>query len=146
MPQKVQMDLSTTNLNCDMHSFSNKFLWSILPVCRTSQQWNFTKLLPEVGIKLRMLKPLRENLQTRKAPELATLVTAKFQHAVVTKTHSYAYNKPTQCTIFSFYYFTTPLHVSGPFVAHHQEAECIMWQMVLVLGSWFCALYYNMYK
>jgi hypothetical protein len=38
-------------------------------------------------------------------------------------------NNPTRCTIFSYYYFTTPLHVSGPFVAHHQEAECIMWRL-----------------
>jgi hypothetical protein len=44
----------------------------------------------------------------------------------------YLYNKPTRCTLFSLYCITTPLHVSGPFVAHHQEAECIVWQMVLV--------------
>jgi hypothetical protein len=45
----------------------------------------------------------------------------------------YLYNEPTQCTIFSLYYVTTPLQVSGSFVAHHQEDECIMWWMVLVL-------------
>jgi hypothetical protein len=44
----------------------------------------------------------------------------------------YLYNKPTQCTIFSLC-VTTPLHVLGPFVAHHQEAECIIWWMVHVL-------------
>jgi hypothetical protein len=27
---------------------------------------------------------------------------------------------------FSLHFVTTPLHVSGPFVAHHQEAKCIM--------------------
>jgi hypothetical protein len=27
--------------------------------------------------------------------------------------------------LFSLHCFTTPLHVSGPFVAHHQEAESI---------------------
>jgi hypothetical protein len=48
----------------------------------------------------------------------------------------YLYNKPTRFTIFSLYYITTPLHVSGPFVAHHQEAECIVWQMVLVLHTY----------
>jgi hypothetical protein len=35
--------------------------------------------------------------------------------------------------ISSLYCVTTPLHVSGPFVAPHQEAECIVWQMLLVL-------------
>jgi hypothetical protein len=44
----------------------------------------------------------------------------------------YLYNKPTRCTVFSLYCVTTPLHVSGPFVTHHQEAECIMWRIVLV--------------
>jgi hypothetical protein len=29
--------------------------------------------------------------------------------------------------ITSLYCVTTPLHVSGPFVAHQQEAECITW-------------------
>jgi hypothetical protein len=43
----------------------------------------------------------------------------------------YFCNKPTRCTIFSVYYVTTPLHVSGLFVAHHQEAERIMWQWYL---------------
>jgi hypothetical protein len=32
-----------------------------------------------------------------------------------------------------FFHFTTPLHALGPFVALHQEAECIIWRMVLVL-------------
>jgi hypothetical protein len=45
----------------------------------------------------------------------------------------YLYNKPRWCTMFSSYYVTTPIHVSVPFVAHHQEGECIMWRMVLVL-------------
>jgi hypothetical protein len=31
---------------------------------------------------------------------------------------------------FSLYYVTTPVDVSGPFIAHHQEAEYIMWRMV----------------
>jgi hypothetical protein len=42
------------------------------------------------------------------------------------------------------------LHVSGPFVAHHQEAECIVWRMVLVLHAFlhnakyfFKSVYYN---
>jgi hypothetical protein len=32
---------------------------------------------------------------------------------------------------FPLYFVTTPPHVLGPFVAHHQDAECIMWQ-------WYC--------
>jgi hypothetical protein len=45
----------------------------------------------------------------------------------------YLYSKPTRCTVFfSLSWATTFLHVSGPFVAHHQEAKCIMWWMVLV--------------
>jgi hypothetical protein len=28
---------------------------------------------------------------------------------------------------------TVPLHLQGSFLAHHQEAECIMWWIVLVL-------------
>jgi hypothetical protein len=43
------------------------------------------------------------------------------------------YNKPPQCTAFSLHSVTTPLHVSSPFVAHNQEAECVMWKMVLGL-------------
>jgi hypothetical protein len=46
---------------------------------------------------------------------------------------SYLYNKLNKMHYFSLYFVTTPLHISGPFVAHHQEAECIMWRMVLVL-------------
>jgi hypothetical protein len=42
-----------------------------------------------------------------------------------------SYNKPTWCTVFSLYFGTTLLHVSGPFVAHHQAAKCIMWQWCL---------------
>jgi hypothetical protein len=34
---------------------------------------------------------------------------------------------------FSLLCVTTPVHVLGPFVAHHQEAECIVWWMVIVL-------------
>jgi hypothetical protein len=44
----------------------------------------------------------------------------------------YSYNKPRRCTIFSLDCVNT-LHVSGPFVAHRQEDECIVWLMVLVL-------------
>jgi hypothetical protein len=44
---------------------------------------------------------------------------------------SYSYHKSTRCTIFSLYFVTMSLHVSGPFVAHHQEAKCIMWQRYL---------------
>jgi hypothetical protein len=48
------------------------------------------------------------------------------------------YNKPTRCTIFSLYCVTTPLHILSPFVAHHQETECTMWQTALISrpGSW----------
>jgi hypothetical protein len=41
---------------------------------------------------------------------------------------------------FPLYCVTTPLHVSGSFLAHHQDAECIMWRMVLVfLLNWLSA-------
>jgi hypothetical protein len=29
------------------------------------------------------------------------------------------------------YFVTTPLQVSGSFVAHHQDAKCMMWQWYL---------------
>jgi uncharacterized membrane protein (DUF485 family) len=35
--------------------------------------------------------------------------------------------------LFLLHYVITPLYISGQFVAHHLEAECIMWRMVLVL-------------
>jgi hypothetical protein len=34
---------------------------------------------------------------------------------------------------FFFRPLTMSLHVQGSFLAHHQEAECIMWWIVLVL-------------
>jgi hypothetical protein len=36
---------------------------------------------------------------------------------------------------FSLYCVTTPLHASGPFTVHHQEAWCIMLRMVLRFNS-----------
>jgi hypothetical protein len=30
---------------------------------------------------------------------------------------------------FLLYFFTTPLHVSGSFLAHHHDVKCIMWQL-----------------
>jgi hypothetical protein len=36
------------------------------------------------------------------------------------------YNKPTRCTVYlHFIDFTTPLHVLGPFVVHHQKAASL---------------------
>jgi hypothetical protein len=50
--------------------------------------------------------------------------------------HIYIINRHN-VLFFSLLCITTPLHVSGPFVAHHEEAECEVWRMVLVLlPSW----------
>jgi hypothetical protein len=36
-----------------------------------------------------------------------------------------AYSQEHEAVFFTLYCITTPLHVSGPFLAHHQEPECM---------------------
>jgi hypothetical protein len=57
----------------------------------------------------------------------------------------YLCNKLTRCTIFSLYCVTTQLHGTGPFVAHYQEAECIVCWMVFCVHSYVYPNYIYIY-